>query len=168
MRMTTGDGAGTARVVKLSGRRLASVTLSVLAAPLALAACGMLGGSTNHGAAPVVIPTVVDSAGATDVPSSPSSTTTTTTTTTAATAAAAPPPATVTRTGIIVQTQVQVRTRTATRTMVPPTVTKTLPPATVTQTQLATVTPPSVAKTVTITIRCTATGVQQVCTTTTA
>jgi hypothetical protein len=111
--------------VQLRIPRRAAATLAVAVLPLSLAACGLFGGGTNKGQAPVVIPS--ESAGPSSSPSGSSASST-------SSSAAAVVPTTVTKTGIVVHNQTLVRT--ATKTL--PQVTRVVTPAPITLTQTQT------------------------------
>jgi hypothetical protein len=111
------------RVVTLS-RRLAA-TVGIVALPLGLAACGMIGGD-EKAKVPVVIPSEAPAADA--APSGSSAST--------SKAPAAPVPSTVTKTGLVTRHETRVVRTTATQTL--PQVTKTPAPITLTETRTET------------------------------
>lgn len=122
------------RTVSVPAKRLLATLIGVVALPLTLSACGLLGGGGDD-QVPVVIPSdVADDGAAQGDTSSPSASPADTSVKVDSSDAADPAPpqnSTVTRTGIVVQKQTQTQTRTQTRTA---TATKTLPQVTVTQT----------------------------------
>lgn len=142
------------RTVRVRGRRLTAATLTLVSLPMTLAACGLLGGQTNHGEAPVEISNgAVDPGQADPTPpstpggGSPSPTDTPPADTQSAVDPNAPPQGatstttqvvvsagkTVTRTGIVTRTQINTETMTQVRTQV-----KILTPRAVTNTQTQT------------------------------
>ena len=110
---------GGTRTLRLRGRRVAGVALIVALTPVTLAACGILGGQTNHGAAPVEIstdnagqPTGGSAAAGVDPGSNGGAVTATQNSTQIVTSGGA----TVTRIGIQIRTQVNTQIRTAVKT----------------------------------------------------
>lgn len=147
---SSGSPAGQPRSLTIRVRRTMAVSASVVALPLTLAACGLLGGG-GADKDPVVIPgqaveatnsasssssaSLESMAPATDSAASPVQVTVT------AQGAEAPPGETVTRTGVVVQKETQYATRTRVarstvlRTLRPVTATRTPPVDTVTETK---------------------------------
>jgi hypothetical protein len=126
----------------LTARRLA-VAVGLVAAPLTLAACGLIGGRSGQSAAPVVIPSVSSSA-ATDSGTPPTAGAPTGSASTTSAAAQVAPTSTVTRMGLVIRTQLQNHTITVTRMITAAPVIRNVTPAPVTQLQTVTVTQPAV------------------------
>ena len=149
MSTTRPQETGTTRTLHVRGRRVAALALLVIALPPTLAACGLLGGATNHGAAPVQIatdqPKQVDATGATVAPVDSGANGGAVTATQRTTQVIVSGGATVTRIGLVTHTLVNTQTFTAVRTQqltkisIPPPVTNLL---TVTATNFVTVTLP--------------------------
>jgi hypothetical protein len=133
-------------VVTVPGGRIGAA-VAVLAAPLVLTACGLVGGSSNHDATPVVIPAASQSGdgGASDLGAVNSGDAGTDSSGAATSSAAAQAlPSTATKTALVVRTDVIIRSRTSTKTVIPPAKTVT---STVTTTETTTK-----RKTVTVTV----------------
>jgi hypothetical protein len=149
----------TPHVLRVRGRRTAAVVLTVAVVPFTLAACGLLGGDTNHGSAPVVIPTATaaiasaNGASASDG-SAGTGAATSGQTTQATTQVLVSGGMTTTKTGYIVKTQVNTMTKVATKTLPPQTRMVTQAPVTNTQTVTSTVTTTVAGPTVFVTKPC--------------
>ena len=151
------------RTLRVRGRRLAGVVLTAVLVPSLLGACGLIGGQSNHGAAPVEIsagdagaPT--GSPGSGSLATSPTGSGSAVATTQNTTQVVVSGGVTVTKTGIVVRTQTNTQTKTQIKTQQVIKV-STAPPVTDTQTQTQTVT---TTETVTLkttiqgpTVRCT-------------
>jgi hypothetical protein len=138
------------RVLRVRGRRTARVLAAVVLLPMTLAACGLIGGASNHGADPVIIPTGSADL-ATGTAAADSGTGSATTSAQHTTQVVVSGGATVTRTGIVMRTQIDTRTNTqtmvATKTLPQVTKISTAAPVTNTTTVTQTVTPAPVTVT---------------------
>ena len=151
------------RTVRLRGRRTAGLVLTVVLLPAGLSACGIIGGKSNHGDAPVEISAGDATTEPTSVQASPTGSPAPVTATQKTTQVVTSNGVTVTRTGIVVRTETNTQTQTKTKTQqvtkvfTPPAVTNTQT-QTQTMTQTATVTETkSVTDTKTVTVTCSGT-----------